>query len=192
MTVLGLIRHGVTDWNIQKRAQGHTDIPLNEEGRMQAQKLADRLSAEDWDLIYSSDLSRAQETALAIAALKQLDVIVDPMLREVNLGQIEGMTHEEIVEKWGDDWRQLDLGIETKEELELRGLEVLNRIADKHPGQSILVVAHGGFIGTTLKQLVAHVDTMALLNNTSITRISKQTSKWECDLFNCTIHLTEK
>lgn len=190
MTILGLVRHGITDWNIEKRAQGHTDIPLNEEGRKQAEALAKRLSRESWDLIYSSDLGRARETAQAIANLKRIPVSIDPLLREVNLGQIEGMTYEEIVAKWGEDWRQLDLGIETKEQLGQRGLSTLNRIADEHPNLKILVVAHGGFIGTALKQLVPHFDTAALLNNTSLTRVNRQSSGWDCDLFNCTVHLT--
>lgn len=189
MTIVGLIRHGVTDWNLSRRAQGHTDIPLNEEGRSQAEKLALRLQHEQWDLLYSSDLGRARETAQAIASLKRLPVEVDRRLREVNLGQIEGMTHEEIVAKWGEDWRQLDLGIETKEQVESRGLDTVNMIAERHPGLRILVVAHGGYIGSTLRKLVPQVDTSALLNNTSITIVRKQPAGWECELFNCTRHL---
>ncbi|WP_337019427.1 histidine phosphatase family protein, partial [Oceanobacillus massiliensis] len=67
MTEIGLIRHGSTAWNKERRAQGSSDIPLDEEGLMQAKLVAERLSAEKWDVMYSSDLSRARQTAEAIA-----------------------------------------------------------------------------------------------------------------------------
>jgi probable phosphoglycerate mutase len=140
-------------------------------------------------VIYSSDLGRARETAQAIASYKNIPVLEDPLLRETNLGQIEGMTEEEIVGKWGKKWRELDLKMESKEALGLRGVSALTRIAEQHPDLNILVVSHGGFIGTTLKHLIPHVDTVELLNNTSLTVLKKHAQGWDCELYNCTNHL---
>src|SRR4051794_22337782 len=109
MTVVGLIRHGVTDWNRERRIQGHTNIPLNADGRKQAELLANRMVDEEWDVIYASDLGRAQETAACIGHVKQLEVQTDPRLREMYCGEIEGTTQEERVAKWGEDWSTLDL-----------------------------------------------------------------------------------
>jgi probable phosphoglycerate mutase len=192
MTVLGLVRHGITDWNIERRAQGHTDIPLNAEGRKQAERLARRLSSENWDIIYSSDLGRARDTAQAIASIKNIPVLTDPLLREINLGQIEGMTEEEIVAKWGPKWRELDLDMESREALGLRGVSALTRISEQHPDLRILIVSHGGFIGTTLKCMIPHVETLELLHNTSLTILKKQSEGWDCELYNCTNHLLEE
>lgn len=72
MTLIGLIRHGVTDWNYEYRAQGQVDIPLNDEGRRQAELLSKRMENEEWDYIYSSDLSRALETAEIIGRIRML------------------------------------------------------------------------------------------------------------------------
>ena len=81
------IRHGETPWNVDTRIQGHTDIGLNEEGQWQAQQLAKALASEDIDAVYASDLSRAFNTAQAIAATHQLNVTTLPGLRERHLGQ---------------------------------------------------------------------------------------------------------
>ena len=105
-----LARHGETDWNLERRVQGHTDRPLNESGRAQALALADRLSTESLDAVYSSDLARARETAAVIAARHGLDVIETSDLREKDFGSWEGMTDTEIMARfpnahrgeWGD------------------------------------------------------------------------------------------
>ncbi|WP_198661612.1 histidine phosphatase family protein [Lewinella sp. IMCC34183] len=97
MTRIGFVRHGITDWNLDKRVQGHTDIPLNEKGKLQAKALAGRLTNEDWDLIYSSDLSRAKETAGTIAEAKGVPVKLDHRLREMDCGAVEGTTAAERV-----------------------------------------------------------------------------------------------
>lgn len=123
MTIIGLIRHGVTDWNREYRAQGHADIPLNSEGRRQAELLANRMQNEEWDYIYSSDLSRALETAETIGRMKNIEVKIDKRLREMNCGLIEGTTEQDRVDKWGYGWARLDLGIESNEDIISRGME---------------------------------------------------------------------
>src|SRR5579862_9961834 len=85
MTTLLLVRHGETDWNAERRWQGHADVPLNARGRDQSETLAEQLGGEDIDAIYSSDLSRARDTALAVARRLHLSVVVDPDLREVDV-----------------------------------------------------------------------------------------------------------
>ncbi len=110
MTEIILARHGETDWNSGRRVQGHTDIPLNAAGVDQARALAEQLAGEPLTAVFSSDLSRALDTARAVADVHGLEVTVDPRLREKNFGTWEGLTDVEIAERfpearrgqWGD------------------------------------------------------------------------------------------
>lgn len=97
-----VIRHGQTDWNREGRYLGHTDMPLNEEGRRQAQEAADHLKAEHFAAIYASDLRRTMETAWIIARPHGLTVNPVPGLREMNFGAWDGLTYEEIIGGYGD------------------------------------------------------------------------------------------
>lgn len=115
MTTIGLIRHGSTAWNKEGRAQGHTDNPLDAEGVQQAVLLAERLSTEQWDYLYSSDLLRARQTAEVIATRLGMEIAgLVPGIREMNAGQIEGTTEQDRVERWGSEWKKLDLGLESR------------------------------------------------------------------------------
>ena len=140
MTTLYLARHGETDWNRELRIQGSSDIELNDLGRRQAQALAQELEHVDLDAIYSSDLSRARQTAEAVAALHGLEIELDPRLRERSFGSWEGLTREDIA--------MLPEGErhdgESDDEVRERVLEAIQAIADRHPGENVLVVAHGG------------------------------------------------
>ena len=103
MTTIGFVRHGVTAWNKEGRAQGSSDIPLDEEGIQMAEHVAKRLENEHWDVIYSSHLIRAKKTAEIIAERKpDVEFFVDDRLRELGGGQVEGTTEAERIEKWGD------------------------------------------------------------------------------------------
>lgn len=143
-TTILLVRHGETDWNLERRVQGHSDTPLNETGRRQAIELATALADERVDAVYSSDLVRAHETARILADRKGLGVTVIPELREKDFGTWEGFTDQEILRRfpearvgqWGDG--------ETHEDMAGRVIESLQRIAQSHPGGRVLVVAHGG------------------------------------------------
>ncbi|GFN33546.1 histidine phosphatase family protein [Paenibacillus xylaniclasticus] len=101
-TTIGLIRHGVTEWNNLGKAQGISDIPLNGEGIQQATALANRLSSEEWDMIFSSNLTRDRQTAEIIQqSLGISSILVDERNREINCGLIEGTTEEERISNWG-------------------------------------------------------------------------------------------
>jgi broad specificity phosphatase PhoE len=150
MTELLLVRHGETDWNAEGKLQGHTDRPLNDYGRRQAQALADRLAGEDIDAVYASDLSRARETAEILAAKHGLTVVVDPDLREKNWGNWEGLTSDERL--------HVEFEGETSEAHRDRMLTAVERIVERHPEGRIVVVTHGG----SLRRIQAAVSGFAL------------------------------
>ena len=189
MTIIGLVRHGITDWNHEYRAQGQADIPLNAEGQRQAELLSQRMKNEEWDYIYSSDLSRALETAEIIGRIKNIEVKIDKRLREMNGGLIEGTTEQDRVNKWGYGWSKLDLGIESNDDIISRGMECFMDISDKHPDKKVLIVSHGALMGLTLKKLIPHFDTAEHLHNTSVTILNKVELNWDCRLYNCITHL---
>jgi broad specificity phosphatase PhoE len=150
MTTLLLVRHGETDWNAEGRLQGHTDRPLNDFGRRQANELADRLAGDHIAAIYASDLVRAKETAEIVGARLGLPVVVDPDLREKDWGSWEGLTSSErlTVEYEG----------ETTEDHRDRTLRALARIVERHPRQRVVVVTHGG----SLRRIQTAVSGLAL------------------------------
>jgi len=148
VTTLILARHGETDWNRDGRFQGHADPPLNEQGREQARTLAAALDDQPLVAIYSSDLRRAHETALVVAERKGLDVVVDPDLRERDVGEWSGLTLPEIEERFPKELRRFrEEGVsigESRESLSRRVVAAVRRIAEAHPRGSVLVVTHGG------------------------------------------------
>ena len=154
MATVLLARHGESDWNVERRWQGHADRPLTERGREQARALAERLRSTTLEAVYSSDLRRARETALAVAAAQGLDVALVPALREVDVGSWSGLTLAEAatrfpegVRRWLDGRPGWDDG-ETYEEMGARVLAAVRRIASEHPDAPVLVVSHGGPIRT--------------------------------------------
>jgi broad specificity phosphatase PhoE len=137
MTTLLLVRHGETDWNAEGRLQGHTDRPLSDYGRRQAQQLAGELEDEELEAIYSSDLARARATAEIVGQRLGLPVVLDPDLREKDWGTWEGLN---AVER-----DRVEFVGETTEAHQERMLRALRRIAERHPGdRRVLVVTHGG------------------------------------------------
>ncbi|HEY0375309.1 MAG TPA: histidine phosphatase family protein [Amnibacterium sp.] len=148
MTDLVLVRHGETEWNRLGRVQGLSDIPLNETGRRQAQEAGVRLRSEHWDAIASSPLSRAAETAeiigreVGVPAPELVEALV-----ERNYGEAEGLTGEEIDRRW-DGVLQAR---ESREAVLERVVPALLALAERHPGQRVLVVSHGGVIGSLVR-----------------------------------------
>lgn len=146
-----LARHGETDWNRIGRWQGHADPPLNETGRHQAAALAEQLAGDGVAAVYTSDLQRASETARIVADRLRLPVVQDADLREIDVGSWSGLTRDEVRERYPDGfarWLDGEIGHdgETREELTDRVVSAVERIADAHPGETVLVVTHGGAI----------------------------------------------
>jgi broad specificity phosphatase PhoE len=150
VTTLLLARHGETDWNRARRWQGHADRPLTERGRAQAADLAARLTEIALDTVYSSDLRRARDTALAVAESQGIDLIELADLREVNVGSWEGLTREEAETRFPKGfrrWRGGETGWddgETYAVMSARVLAAVNRIAADNEGGTVLIVSHGG------------------------------------------------
>lgn len=189
MTRIGIIRHGSTPWNKEGRAQGSSDIPLDNDGLSEAAKLADRLANENWDLIYSSPLLRAKQTAETVGNKLGKEVFLDNRLREVGGGLIEGTTEAERNAKWGVNWRELDLGIEHSDLVVARALSFIEEISREHENKNILIVSHGSFIRHLLKELIPHVHMELSPKNTSLTKLLRSNDKWDSELYNCTVHL---
>jgi probable phosphoglycerate mutase len=146
------IRHGETAWNRDTRIQGHLDIPLNESGLAQASRLTEALQSEALDAVYCSDLARARQTAQGLAAGAGLPLHEETGLRERSFGGFEGLTWQEIALRWPEQslrWRQRDAefgaeGGETLAAFYARCIATIERIAAAHPGQTVVIVAHGG------------------------------------------------
>jgi broad specificity phosphatase PhoE len=152
VTTILLARHGETDWNSERRWQGHADRPLNDAGREQARELADALVDRAIDVVYSSDLLRAHETALIVAGRLGLPVEVDAGLREVDVGDWAGRSLTEIETADPEAYRRWQQGQkawnggESYEEMGERVVAAVLRLAGRHPGETVLIVTHGGSI----------------------------------------------
>ena len=187
-STLLLIRHGQTDWNIDDRAQGHTNNPLNEKGITQAKNLAEKIESchSDITAIYSSDLDRAFLTAQITAEKLHLSVEKRPQLRERDNGAAEGLTLKEEYILYGESEKILDQlyphhrqrwshtsipEAETYNELLQRGKKALIEIAKKHPDEKIEIFAHGEILGIFITDLLGKEKLMHV-PNCSITQIT--------------------
>jgi broad specificity phosphatase PhoE len=150
VTTIFLARHGESDWNVEKRFQGHSDRPLTERGREQAHALANLVGFEKIDAIYTSPPSRARETAEIVAAHAGLEAVALPELREVDTGSWSGLSRADVEARFPDGfarWRSGGSGWEdgeSYEEMAERVIGALRRIAEDHPDGRVLVVSHGG------------------------------------------------
>jgi 2,3-bisphosphoglycerate-dependent phosphoglycerate mutase len=153
-TRLCLIRHGETSWNAERRLQGHTDIPLNSSGALQARQMAQALKdiKLTFDVLYTSDLKRAADTANAVVQLFGVDAQIDSALRERHFGALQGLSIGDAPLLQPDIWqahiaRDLEhelAGGESIRQFALRVQNVLDRIQVEHAGKTILIVSHGG------------------------------------------------
>jgi broad specificity phosphatase PhoE len=142
VTTLLFVRHGETDWNAERRWQGHADQPLNDTGRAQARDAAALLAERTVDVVYASPLARAHETAVIIAEQLGRTVLIDGRLREVDVGDWSGRLHSDIEADGLETWN----GGETYEEMADRVVPAVLDLANRHPGKTVLVVTHGGVI----------------------------------------------
>ena len=149
MTTIYLVRHGETDWNRARRIQGSTDIPLNQTGRDQAAVTAALLANRTWDGVYASPLARAFETGTIIArALGLPEPEAVPEVAERRYGDAEGLTGDEIDARFPGDTQVP--GRESREEVAARVIPAIVALAERHPGENIVLVSHGGVIRTIL------------------------------------------
>jgi broad specificity phosphatase PhoE len=149
-TTILLARHGQSDWNLERRWQGHADRPLTAEGRRQAELLAERLRAVQLDAIYSSDLRRARETAEVVAERQDLEVETRRDLREVDVGSWSGLTRGEAAARFPEGHRRWEQGLpgwidgESYEAMCERVAGAVRELAERHPNERLLVVTHAG------------------------------------------------
>jgi broad specificity phosphatase PhoE len=150
VTTIFLARHGESDWNVEKRFQGHSDRPLTERGRQQAHALADLVAFEEIEAVYTSPLKRAQETAEIVAATAGLEPVELPELREVDTGSWSGLSRADVEARFPEGfarWRSGGSGWEdgeSYEEMAERVIRALRTIAEDHPDGRVLVISHGG------------------------------------------------
>ncbi|ABO50429.1 phosphoglycerate mutase [Desulforamulus reducens MI-1] len=200
-TRMYLVRHGETQWNADGRFQGHSDVPLSVLGRSQVETLTTKLSQLKIDAFYSSDLSRAMETAEILAKKHQCQIYYLPDLREINFGEWEGLTFEEIAQNYGElssQWwanpftTQIPSG-ESLQDVAERCAKAVHEIIDRHAGKTVVVAAHGGVI----RMIVAHALGMDFqhywklrLDNVSLTIVEYHGyEKAILELYNDTCHL---
>jgi uncharacterized phosphatase len=179
-TVFGLLRHGQTDWNIEFLLQGVTDIPMNETGIEQIKMAAKAIKAEDWDIVLTSPLSRARQTAEIIADHVGFPKIVEKeLLIERSFGEAEGLSHEQ----WRARYSNLDEipGGESRSQLAARSKLLLDTVAAELMGKKVLAISHGALI----RSLLATVSNNELprdgerLGNASLNVVSHFESTWK-------------
>ncbi|HEY9094253.1 MAG TPA: histidine phosphatase family protein [Hydrogenophaga sp.] len=176
------VRHGETDWNRETRIQGHTDIPLNDHGQWQAAQLGLALREERFAACYSSDLLRAHATAQAVSQHHHMAVQRHQGLRERCFGEFEGQTWKTLETQFPEEtlaWRKREPDFappqgESLTELRARVVASVTELAARHPGEQILVVAHGGVLDI-LYRAATRLDLQAPrtweLTNTAINRL---------------------
>ncbi|TBH15480.1 histidine phosphatase family protein [Thermus thermamylovorans] len=180
MKEIWLIRHGETEWNAQKRFQGHLDVPLSPVGIGQAFRLAQRLARSQlpFDGLFSSDLRRARETAEPLVSVLGLPLRTTPLLREIDVGHLAGLDREEaearypgfVQEALRDPWHTPRPGGESMADLARRLAAFLEELP---PGRHLLVT-HGGIVRAALKMALELEGTTwrrFRIPNTSITRL---------------------
>ena len=197
-----LVRHGETDWNAQRRLQGHTDIDLNARGLAQAEQMARAIKRINlaFDVLYTSDLQRAAKTAKAIEQLFSTSAITNAGLRERHLGALQGLTTDEAPQLEPDLWKS-HLSRNVTEEL--RGGESIQQFADRistalekireqYLGKTVLLVSHGGALDMMYRiasnQPLDAAKAVAV-PNASLSWISHDGQSWKVDGWADTSHL---
>lgn len=179
-THLGLLRHGQTDWNINFLLQGVTDIPMNQTGIEQVKLAAKAIRAEDWDVVLTSPLSRARQTAEIIASQHgYTEIIEQELLIERSFGEAEGLSHEQ----WRAKYSNLDVipGGESRTQLAQRSRLLLETISQELAGKRVLAISHGALI----RALIAIASNNELprdgerLGNASLNVVKHNNNSWQ-------------
>jgi broad specificity phosphatase PhoE len=201
MTRILLARHGETDWNRDGRWQGHSDRSLDDAGRAQARRLGTHLARLGVDLLYSSDLARARETAAAVEAATGLEARLDPDLREVDVGGLTGCSRAEVEARdpaWFQQW--LEGAVtgypdgETYQDVHRRSVRAFERILADADGGTAVVVCHGGNIRAITLEVLGNPRAgerwrLAAVANCSITAFERRHGRVALVTFNETGHL---
>lgn len=195
-----IVRHGETAWNAEHRVQGQLDVPLNAIGLAQAQAISRALAGEKFDAIYSSDLSRALQTAQPTAQILGLPIRQDKILRERHYGIFQTLTYAEVKVKFPEDYarflaRDPDFAFRSGESLKdfsLRSISALSKIAKENDGKSILVFTHGGVLDELYRSI--HSIPMSAprefgIPNCGINRLDTGAKPWRIECWADIAHL---
>lgn len=183
MLSLFVVRHGETDWNVETRVQGWTDIPLNTAGQMQAHRLGQSMSGIPFHGIIASDLSRAQSTARILSSYTGCPVSVDEILRERGFGSAEGMPRKRADELYPGGAPDA----EPIESIDGRAERFLDGMIHRHSKGRFLCVTHGGFVRAIMRTQFSK--DVASPPNTSVTSLVWESNAWTLCEFGATPHL---
>ncbi|MCL6444210.1 MAG: histidine phosphatase family protein [Alicyclobacillus sp.] len=183
MLDLWLVRHGETNWNTEQRVQGWTDVPLNNQGRKQANLLGQSLQGIPFHVIFSSDLQRAKTTASTLQQYVPAPIRWEPALRERRYGAAEGMPRAESLKLYPKGAPDA----ESDAELSDRVQRFLHAVEREYPHHRVLCVSHGGWIRQALR--VIGSSPPATLHNTSLTCLRWIEGQWQILGVDCTAHL---
>lgn len=197
---LFLIRHGASTWNDERRIQGQLDPPLSPRGKEQVRKLGERFRDTRIDGFYSSDLGRAVETASAIASVTGLQPEMMPELREIALGEWEGLNRDDLKSRYPEEWARWSAGQswnivpggEGTEAFEARVGAAIEQIKGRHTSGTVVVVTHGGVIQVALLGVVGRSSNGLFpftIDNTSITVLQGSRDRFVVGRVNDTCHL---
>lgn len=199
-TLITVVRHAETEWNVAMRLQGIQDSALTPKGIRQVELLAETLVNQEYDILISSDLGRAVKTAQIIAKKINLSINKDPSLRERNFGIMEGLTREQISKKYPDvlssyskrkETYQVENG-ESLREFNKRVLSGLANIVSLNEGKNLLIVSHGGVLDCIIRKIFDYplsASRSFSIYNTSINVFSIAEGKWTLEQWGIVNHL---
>ena len=200
-TYVIVVRHGETHWNIEGRRQGHLDSTLTDKGRAQAEALSERFTPDSCTAIYSSDLGRAYETARIIAEKTGHEVVPDERLRERHLGIFQGLNGDEIRARYPREYdahrkggadHAVPSGESFREQTE-RNLRCLEELTQRHAGEIIMVVTHGGVLSALFRHTLAiplDAPRRFSFKNASVNLFKLQDGVWGLETWGDITHLS--
>ncbi len=201
-TRLYIIRHGETEWNLKRIIQGHADSPLTDSGRAQAMAIATRLQGLEFNTLYSSDLGRAVSTAQYISDKCGHPIFTDERLRELNYGVFEGLNEAEAARRFPKEFKFLKNrdpeyiipGGESYNQFSARAISCLEELMDKHKGEQIMVITHGGI----LSRLFRHALNLPVvgpynfrISNAALNAFFFANRRWQLEIWGDISHLSK-
>lgn len=197
------IRHGEAVWNTEGRIMGQQNSPLTAKGEQQALAIAERLRSYSISALYSSDLGRTMQTAQAIANASGVAVVPEKGLREIHMGDWQGLTRSEIAQQYPAEWQAYQSEAqytyqppngESHAQKSIRAVETLNRLTDQHPGETIVMVSHAGIIRAVF-EYVLHLPPVNRdrfqRNNATFNVFTKQDGEWSLVVWGDQSHLSQ-